>query len=79
MAGGRDPVIPDTHTRAAHTLIPDSRLEVFDRAGHFPHAEQPQRFAELLREFVGGTAPADGSREAVRRRILGVPRVAAAG
>ncbi|MFP5071656.1 alpha/beta fold hydrolase [Pseudonocardia nantongensis] len=76
VGGDRDKVIPLEHTLAAHDRLPGSRLEVFTGAGHFPHAEQPQRFADLLREFVGGTAPADGSRGAVRRRILGVPQLA---
>ena len=71
VGGGRDKVIPVAHTIAAHERLPGSRLEVFDDAGHFPHAEQPQRFARLLRDFVRTTAPAAGDRAALRRRILG--------
>jgi pimeloyl-ACP methyl ester carboxylesterase len=41
VTGNRDSVIPCAHTLAAHDALPDSRLEVFDDAGHFPHAEQP--------------------------------------
>ncbi|MEJ8277459.1 alpha/beta fold hydrolase [Pseudonocardia spirodelae] len=79
VGGARDRVIPLAHTLAAHERLPASRLEVFDDAGHFPHVERPQRFAALLREFVGGTAPAPGDRESIRRRILGLPRVPARG
>lgn len=74
VGGDRDKVIPLEHTLAAHDRLPGSRLEIVAGAGHFPHAEQPQRFAALLREFVDGTAPAESDREAVRRRILGLPR-----
>lgn len=75
VGGNRDRVIPLAHTLAAHDRLPDSRLEVFDGAGHFPHAEQPARFVALLQDFVDGTAPAEGDRDALRRRILGLPRV----
>ncbi len=53
--GGRDPLIPVAHARVAHELIPGSRLEIFPDAGHFPHLDEPTRFAELLRAFVAGT------------------------
>jgi pimeloyl-ACP methyl ester carboxylesterase len=57
--GARDPVIPVGHARRAGTLIPHARLELFDRAGHFPHCDEPDRFAALLTEFCDATAPAD--------------------
>lgn len=60
------------HTVEAHYRLPGGRLEIFDNAGHFPHAEQPLRFSRLLRNFVDTTAPAAGDRQALRRRILGV-------
>jgi len=34
------------------------RLGIFEGAGHFLHAEQPTRFAELLGEFIETTEPA---------------------
>lgn len=73
VAGGRDRVIPVEHTVVAHERLPGSRLEIFDQAGHFPHAEQPLRFATLLRDFVDTTLPAPGDRQSLRRRILGTP------
>jgi pimeloyl-ACP methyl ester carboxylesterase len=56
--GARDPIIPVEHGYAAHELVPNSRLEVFDDAGHFPHVDEPQRFTDLLLEFVEESEPA---------------------
>lgn len=69
VAGSRDPIIPVAHTRGARARIPGSRLEVFDGAGHFPHAEQPRRFAALLDEFLAGTTGAHTGQDALRRRL----------
>jgi pimeloyl-ACP methyl ester carboxylesterase len=57
--GDRDPVIPAGHARRAATLIPHARLEMFSGAGHFPHCDEPERFAELLTDFCDTTAPAE--------------------
>ncbi len=56
--GECDPIIPLEHGRQAHELMPHSRLEVFPGAGHFPFNDDPERFAELLTDFVATTAPA---------------------
>jgi pimeloyl-ACP methyl ester carboxylesterase len=56
--GERDPIIPAEHARAAHRLVPGSRLEIFPGAGHFPHLDDPLRFVRLLTEFVETTEPA---------------------
>lgn len=56
--GDRDDIIPVTHAHATHALLPQSRLEIFEGAGHFLHVEHPLRFAELLRDFVERTQPA---------------------
>jgi pimeloyl-ACP methyl ester carboxylesterase len=57
--GERDPIIPVRHARAAHRLVPGSRLEIFPNAGHFPHLDDPLRFVRLLVDFMGTTEPAD--------------------
>ena len=57
--GRRDPIIPVEHGLAAHELVPSSRLEVFERAGHFPHVDDPQRFLDVLLDFIESTEPAD--------------------
>jgi len=55
--GDRDAIIPLSHARRAHQAIPGSQLEVFPGAEHFPHAEFPGRFAEVLTRFMESTAP----------------------
>jgi pimeloyl-ACP methyl ester carboxylesterase len=57
--GGRDPIIPVEHAAEAHRLVPESRLEVFPEAGHFPHLDDPLRFVRLLNDFMETTEPAD--------------------
>ncbi len=55
--GDEDPIIPVEHARRAHELIEGSRLEVFEGCGHFPHVEDPDRFADVLRDFMATTEP----------------------
>ncbi|MEA2310960.1 MAG: hypothetical protein QOE28_928 [Solirubrobacteraceae bacterium] len=56
--GERDPIIPVRHGVRAQTLMPGSRLELFEDAGHFPHIDDPLRFARVLSDFVSTTEPA---------------------
>jgi pimeloyl-ACP methyl ester carboxylesterase len=70
VGGTHDPVIPAEHTTAAHEVLPDSRLEIFDGAGHFPHLDDPQRFTHLLTQFLAETPPAGFEPDALRRRLL---------
>jgi pimeloyl-ACP methyl ester carboxylesterase len=69
VGGCRDSVIPIEHTVAAHTLLPSSGLQIFEGAGHFPHAEQPARFAELLTHFLTDTRAARSDLQSLRRRL----------
>src|ERR1700761_2542132 len=39
--GRRDRIIPVAHAQVAHEGMPDSRLEIFDNAGHFPQLDDP--------------------------------------
>jgi pimeloyl-ACP methyl ester carboxylesterase len=57
--GERDPIIPVEHGLSAHELVPSSRLELFEDAGHFPHLDEPQRFLDVLLDFIETTQPAD--------------------
>ena len=57
--GDRDPIIPVDHGYDAHEQVPSSRLEIFSGAGHFPHIDDPQRFVDLMEDFVDSTEPAD--------------------
>lgn len=61
--GDRDGVIPVSHAHKAHEAMPGSRLEVFAGAGHFPHHAEPDRFVDLLVDFVASTEPAAYDRE----------------
>ena len=56
--GDADPIIPVEHAHAAHAAIPGSRLEIFEGVGHYPHCEAPERFVEVLPEFIESTVPA---------------------
>jgi hypothetical protein len=38
--------------------VRSSRLEVFEGAGHFPHVDDPQRFLDVLLDFIDSTEPA---------------------
>ena len=55
--GDRDPIIPVSHARSAHDLIPGSRLEVFESVGHMPQIEAPARFVAVLERFIAETEP----------------------
>ncbi|MGZ6695992.1 MAG: alpha/beta fold hydrolase [Solirubrobacteraceae bacterium] len=57
--GRRDPLIPVAHADVANRGIRHSRLEIFDDAGHFPHIEEPVRFARVLIDFIESTQPAE--------------------
>ena len=56
--GRRDGVIPIRHAHIAHEALPGSRLEIFDRSGHFPHHDEPARFVALVEDFADRTNPA---------------------
>jgi pimeloyl-ACP methyl ester carboxylesterase len=67
--GAQDGVLPVHHAHTAHVAMPGSRLEVFERAGHFPHRSESARFLAVLQDFLGGTAPADWSTDQWRRLL----------
>lgn len=54
--GTRDRMIPTWHATEAQRLIPGSRVELFEGAGHYPQLDEPDRFAKLLSEFMAGRA-----------------------
>jgi pimeloyl-ACP methyl ester carboxylesterase len=67
--GDRDPIIPVEHGLSAHELVPSSRLELFEGAGHFPHLDEPQRFLDVLLEFIESSDPADVDPEQWREML----------
>lgn len=68
--GDGDRIIPIEHGRKAADLVANCRFEVFAGAGHFPHRDAPDRFADTLEEFVDDTFAADLDPADLRRRIL---------
>jgi pimeloyl-ACP methyl ester carboxylesterase len=68
--GVRDSFIPVSHGLRTAELIPGSRLELFERAGHFPHLDDPRRFARVLVDFVSSTPAARLEPQTLRERIL---------
>lgn len=55
--GDRDSIIPVAHAFSAAEAIPASRVAIFERSGHFPHADEPEVFAATLSEFIATTSP----------------------
>jgi pimeloyl-ACP methyl ester carboxylesterase len=68
--GERDRMIPVKHGHEAHERMPNSRLELFPGAGHFPFNDDPERFAAVLHDFISTTAPAAFDDDLVRRLML---------
>jgi len=68
--GDRDPIIPARHGIRAHELMPGSRLELFAGAGHFPHHDDPVRFATMIEEFAAQTEPAAPDEDRLRRLVV---------
>jgi len=55
--GERDNTIPLDHGRRAHEAVAHSRFRTIPGAAHFPHLEEPEALATVLREFLLQTAP----------------------
>ncbi len=69
--GDRDAIIPVAHGRSAHAEIENSRLEIMEGLGHFPHVEDPARFAAVLIDFLGSTRAGPVGPAPLRDVILG--------
>ena len=70
--GDRDHVIPVSHGYQAHDLMPGSRLEIVEGAGHFLPIELPQLVAQLLDDFLSTTTPAELSLSRLREAVSAV-------
>jgi hypothetical protein len=71
--GGKDRIIPLAHAFQALEAMPNSRLEVFPGAGHFPQAEEPARFVEVLRDFLRTTEPSKFAPKGSDRPLIRAP------
>ncbi|HME48020.1 alpha/beta hydrolase [Mycobacterium sp.] len=67
--GRHDSVIPVSHARMAHAAMPGSQLEIFDRAGHFPFHDDPDRFVEVVERFIDATEPAEYDQDLLRNLL----------
>jgi pimeloyl-ACP methyl ester carboxylesterase len=56
--GTEDAVIPVRHAAVAAEIAPGATVEVIANAGHFPHKDHPQRFVNIVNDFIRATEPA---------------------
>jgi pimeloyl-ACP methyl ester carboxylesterase len=52
--GTADRVLSDGYGRAYAAAVPGARFETIERAGHYPHIEQPDAFARMVSAFIEG-------------------------
>jgi pimeloyl-ACP methyl ester carboxylesterase len=67
--GEDDQIIPVSHARLAHQEIPGSRLEIFEKSGHMPHGDDPDRFVAIVERFIDSTEPATYDPELMRAAL----------
>lgn len=58
IAGGQDAATPADLVRETVDLIPGSQFKVMSQCGHFPCAEDPIGYAEILSAFIANTGHA---------------------
>src|SRR4051812_33644485 len=56
--GKRDRTIPLKHGRETLEAVPHARFETLPKAAHFPHLEDPDGLAVVLRDWLETTEPA---------------------
>ena len=52
IVGRHDPQTPARISKAIHKRVPDSELGIFERSGHSPFLEEPERFTQVLSAFL---------------------------
>ena len=73
-------MIPVRHARLAQAAMPGSRLTIFDRCGHFPFHDDPDRFIEVVERFIDSTQAAAYDQELLRHLLrTGLPQRATSG
>ncbi|MUM17279.1 hypothetical protein BI330_12915 [Mycobacterium sp. CBMA 623] len=78
--GSDDLVIPVSHGHLAHSAMPGSSLEIFEKSGHFPFHDDPERFIRIVRQFIDSTEPAEYDEAELRRMLrIGVTERAISG
>ncbi|HZU07826.1 MAG TPA: alpha/beta hydrolase [Chloroflexota bacterium] len=61
--GAQDRLIPPLHARAYAEGLPDARLVFIPEAAHYPYIEAPERFAQVVCEFLADLSPAPSTGE----------------
>lgn len=54
--GEADRIVTPEYGRAYAAALPDARFALIDRAGHFPHLEQPNAVANQIFDFLSETS-----------------------
>jgi pimeloyl-ACP methyl ester carboxylesterase len=52
LRGASDGLVSDQYMTAYAKLVPNARTATIEAAGHLPHLEQPQKFAERVTAFL---------------------------
>jgi pimeloyl-ACP methyl ester carboxylesterase len=73
VGGGRDPIVPAQHAETVRRHVPGARVEIFERSGHWPHLDEPHRFADVLLDFIARTEPAAHDRDSWRTLLAQQP------
>jgi pimeloyl-ACP methyl ester carboxylesterase len=68
--GREDLVIPVKHAYGLGEIAPSAEITIYDDAGHFPHRDHADAFAELVIDWVARTTPATYSRARWRRLLI---------
>lgn len=58
IAGAHD-VLPPERVEELHDGIPDSRFVVFENSGHFAMVEEPEKWQQVILDFISETDQAD--------------------
>ena len=53
--GREDRILPVSHAYRAASVLPNSRVHVIPRCGHWPQMERPQEFNSLVLRFLDGS------------------------
>ncbi|HMA35915.1 MAG TPA: alpha/beta fold hydrolase [Chloroflexia bacterium] len=61
LAGRHDWIMPPAQgAERIHAALPDARLVVFDRSGHFPFIEEPEAFTTTVHRWLAGLPAWEG-------------------
>ena len=67
--GEKDAIIPVSHAHAVAEALPDARVEIFRKAGHFPHLTEAGRLAGVLQDWIATTEPAQLDAQSLTQQL----------